>query len=1006
MSKAAAEPGDQAARSRFVNELAANFCVSAGAGVGKTTAIVERVARLALKEPKLLPRLVVVTYGKAAAEELKVRSRERILRQMRPSAHLRQTALSDLRRAFFGTIHSFCLRLIQEQGRRLGLPRDADLLEQEDEEDLWARFAESGELDACPFPEKPLADVLRFLSFDDLLRLARRMDPLSAERIKETFVESPEPKPDFTVALADSGRRSPKYTPINQAHLRQWIEDFEAGVPFLELPDYTTGTSTFKTAFHEGLAPFASWLGGLAGRIAAEIALAYRAYRLEKGFMTYADQVLWCRKLIEDEEILERLRERRYIIILDEAQDTDAQMFSILTEITRPMGARIDEWPANAEAAGPEAGRFSFVGDEQQAIFAQRTGLEVYTSYVNAFKEGRGGENLEFSVTMRCPARVIQTVNAVFVAGGRMKQTYVEFRELLGKPGCEEGASWVLPLDASADLWKVGEVFIHECEQVAEFLARLQPAGLGVGSWGEIAILCPRHKWLAAAQQTFRRFDIPCRLVAEKKIDLELAHRSWPAALLYTLLNPWDRFELIGVLREIFAVSDVEIAEAYLQNGKKLTLGLSEHLSERLASALALLKNLREAIPNGKGTLSRYVDHVLEQTALSARLEAAGHPTDGIEAFRFEAMQAECDGAPLRDFVEGVCGRLRRSSRTDSQGGDEMQLVTCMKAKGLEWPVVIPLGLGREIEGLNQPYPRIDREKVHLCAATLEPGAVEESELRNREELQRVLYVTLTRPKSLLILPDSSALYKERKEKTFLRVARWRDLDVPSFLQDPSARAAGAVSATAREPRLQPEVPSAILEAAIRNSRAVPQRVLPHSLVSEEKLPDYLSDSYPATEIGGIDYGRWWHKTLEGFPWSKDRAAQERYSREVLFPPPFRERAEREWMNWLRSEPYLRIAAEGKTFLREAPFSFPRSGMEWMEGIIDLIVVTRRDELWILDWKTDRLLKGECEDDFRLRLKGHYAPQLAAYREVLEDGMKRKVTRLALYSTELASLIE
>ena len=59
--------------------------------------------------------------------------------------------------------------------------------------------------------------------------------------------------------------------------------------------------------------------------------------------------------------------------------------------------------------------------------------------------------------------------------------------------------------------------------------------------------------------------------------------------------------------------------------------------------------------------------------------------------------------------------------------------------------------------------------------------------------------------------------------------------------------------------------------------------------------------------------------------------------------------------------------------------------MAWMEGVIDLIVVTRHDELWILDWKTDRLLAGEREEDFRNRLKGHYAPQLAAYREVIEE---------------------
>ncbi len=469
------------------------------------------------------------------------------------------------------------------------------------------------------------------------------------------------------------------------------------------------------------------------------------------------------------------------------------------------------------------------------------------------------------------------------------------------------------------------------------------------------------------------------------------------------------------MLREIFAVSDVDIAEAYLRNEGKLHLWLTAHLSPRLAEALALLKKLQAGIPEGKGTLSRYVDRVLEETALAARLEATANRPEGLDAFRFDAMQAECEGKPLRDWIEGVCRRLQRnSSGADARGGDEVQMLTCMKAKGLEWPFVIPLGLGRAIEGMNQPYPRIERQgtkvRVHLCAATLEQEALDESELRSREEYQRVLYVTLTRPKSTLVLPDSSLLYGERKEKNsnFLRLARWRELEHASFLQAPEPQPAESAAEATPEVRLHIEPPPAIRDAAIRNSRAIPERILPHSLVSEQKLPGNLSDSYPATEIGGIDYGQWWHKTLERFPWAKDAAGREAYSREVAetLPPFFRERAGREWTNWVRSELLGQILAEGKVFLGEAPFSHPRSATAWMEGVIDLIVVTRHDELWILDWKTDRLLTGEREDDFRTRLRNSYSPQLAAYREVIENGMKRKVSRLVLYSTELAALIE
>ncbi len=131
---------DQISRTRFIEELDKNFCVSAGAGVGKTTAIIHRIAKLAEHDPESLSRLVVVTYAVAAAEELRIKSRNLVMQKLSASAHLRQSLLSELRRAFFGTIHSFCLKLIQDQGRFVGLPQNMELLVDSEEMDLWKRF--------------------------------------------------------------------------------------------------------------------------------------------------------------------------------------------------------------------------------------------------------------------------------------------------------------------------------------------------------------------------------------------------------------------------------------------------------------------------------------------------------------------------------------------------------------------------------------------------------------------------------------------------------------------------------------------------------------------------------------------------------------------------------------------------------------------------------------------------------------------------------------------------
>ncbi|MFQ3671889.1 MAG: UvrD-helicase domain-containing protein, partial [Verrucomicrobiia bacterium] len=135
---------DRHDRDRFTTELHQNFCVSASAGAGKTTAIVRRISALALASEETtddpLARLVVVTYTRAAAAELRVRARHQLQRDLTASPDLTAQRLRRLNAAFFGTLHSFTLELLRRHGGALGLPVDVQLLEERDHATLWNRF--------------------------------------------------------------------------------------------------------------------------------------------------------------------------------------------------------------------------------------------------------------------------------------------------------------------------------------------------------------------------------------------------------------------------------------------------------------------------------------------------------------------------------------------------------------------------------------------------------------------------------------------------------------------------------------------------------------------------------------------------------------------------------------------------------------------------------------------------------------------------------------------------
>ena len=210
---------------------------------------------------------------------------------------------------------------------------------------------------------------------------------------------------------------------------------------------------------------------------------------------------------------------------------------------------------------------------------------------------------------------------------------------------------------------------------------------------------------------------------------------------------------------------------------RRLRSGPRKGLSPRLASALELMRGLHAAAPPAGGmSLAQYVDRVLGATRLAARLEAIGQRDDALARLRLDALRAEIAGTPLRAWVAELVRNLRRAAPQMGGVDDEISLLTCQKAKGLEWPAVIPLGLARSIKPPSPEYPRIEESAgeitVHVSNVTVNKEENKPRELARQEELQRLFYVTLTRARSLLILPDSLRLYRTSRE-SFLDLCRW-----------------------------------------------------------------------------------------------------------------------------------------------------------------------------------------------------------------------------------------
>lgn len=124
-----------------VKTLGANLLVSAAAGAGKTFVLVERVLHLLMhaEPPHELEQLLVVTFTRAAAREMKDRigNRLRAFLEARPDHHHLQRQLALLERAPIGTIDAFCQELVRENFHVLGINPGFSVLSNEEGRLIW-----------------------------------------------------------------------------------------------------------------------------------------------------------------------------------------------------------------------------------------------------------------------------------------------------------------------------------------------------------------------------------------------------------------------------------------------------------------------------------------------------------------------------------------------------------------------------------------------------------------------------------------------------------------------------------------------------------------------------------------------------------------------------------------------------------------------------------------------------------------------------------------------------
>jgi ATP-dependent exoDNAse (exonuclease V) beta subunit len=789
--------------------------LSAAAGSGKTSVLVERFVRHVREQAVSPGNILAITFTEKAAGELRARIRARFL-----ELGLRDAA-REAEGAWISTVHGFCARLLRAHSVAAGLDPGFSVLDETTARSLRERAwdeAFAAWLDDRGAPALDLsasfgADALRgaITEIHDALRS-------SGDTVPRLPLPAPAPLPDRGVllrareaaALALAGEKDGKTLARALDALARCGEAF-AALDGDALPDAATlETFAFKgrlkafddeapARYREVLAAYTQACANHRGaHAAAELdvllggyAGAYAAGKRARSALDFDDLELLARDLLrETPSIRATYAERFARIMVDEFQDSNplqVELFGLL-----------------------DRGNVFVVGDELQSIYGFRhADVDVFRRRRASLQDG--GRALALTRNFRSRPEVVDAVNGVFAARfGADSGLLVAGRGDEGTPAAprvelllteQEGwddvdlgelprtlrwrqAEARLVAQRIRDLVDGGEaapedvvVLLRATSDMPVFERALEDQGLqtlaagGRGYWGRQVVrdLCA---WLAALanprdeEQLYGVLASP--LVGVSTDALALVSEAGRG-------NVWRLLERVFVLDEDPA--DLR-GRLFPEDRERLAAFAARFAAEReLAPRLALDTLLRRAIE-----ASEYDLHVLRLPGGARRL-ANVHKLLGLAA-----EHERTHGRDVRGLVDRANAELEADAReTDApvELGDAkaVRLMTIHAAKGLEFPVVVVADLGRgygyksESPALLVRDGRLGLRLTHFDGQTEacldHKELVDEARQRAAEEEDRILYVALTRAEERLIMSGGLKLASWPEKLGFAAPVGW-----------------------------------------------------------------------------------------------------------------------------------------------------------------------------------------------------------------------------------------
>lgn len=553
---------------------------------------------------------------------------------------------------------------------------------------------------------------------------------------------------------------------------------------------------------------------------------AYRAHKRATAQLDFDDLIhAACKLLRNHEDIRQALGKRYSHLLVDEFQDTDPMQTEIFWRLCGdpPQGSHTQDWACFRIRPGA----LFLVGDPKQAIYRFR-GADV-TAYVrarDALLAQDADALLHITTNFRSRKPILDFVNA------RFEQPFAEQN---GQPGftaldafhpAPEGRGCVARLAVEVEANAQGKIPAQlrrdaEAKVVAELCARLIGSEMVTDAKGvarpcrpgDIALLAPTGTELWRYEEALERLAIPVATQAGKGFYRRQEIHDL-IALTRVLADRRDTLALGALLRgPLVGLTEEELLDlvAALARKERETEQTDKH-DERLPG-LHLDMDL-DVIEQGYArdtleklqSLSRQANrttphHVLSQAIDLLRVRPVlvqRHQGQSERVLanldRFLSLSRAYSVRGLRVFSATMTAAWSDEERAPEGRPDAQEesvaLFTVHAAKGLEWPIVVPVNTMTDVRSVASDI--TDRDAGYLYCKTfgaMPQGyeAVKEAEQRAQDdERLRLWYVATTRAQELLVLPD---ILVESSTKAWnrvldLQIGALPSLDVQGFSKE------------------------------------------------------------------------------------------------------------------------------------------------------------------------------------------------------------------------------